>query len=303
MARIWYSTSHSCNTKIRKMMSEAKKTAFTLTSAVHFDDRTALHLTQAFNQESDIASLLALLFSQLQALCGAHGLIYVNDVLELECRLGKTAHHNAEYNLEYAGEDLGKLTIYFPRPQNEAELQTCEDLLALMFTALKNTVALTLAQQNAAPALIPSDEKEELSKDEKADALILLALDGYAEMVRQASEEWAQILMTSVHTQVKEGLRQADGVYQISDELIAILLPNTSQDQAHAVAEKVRVLVASLHLTGATDGQLTASMGIADAKLAKTAEDVMANAKIALAAARNSGRSSIQLYDASLRAD
>ena len=284
-------------------MSEAKKTSFTITSAVHFDDRTALHLTQAFNQESDVPSLLALLFSQLQALCGAHGLLYKNTDIELEYHLGKTAHHNAEYNLEYAGEDLGNLTIFFPRRQNEAELQTGEDLLALMFTALKNVVALTLAQQNAASALIPSNEAEELSKNEKADALILLALDGYGDMVNQGGEEWAQILMTSVHTQVKEGLRQADGVYQISDELIAILLPNTSQDQAQAVAEKVRILVASLHLTGATDGQLTASMGIADAKLAKTAEDVMANAKVALAAARDDGRSSIRLYDASLSPD
>ena len=288
-------------------MSEAKKTAFTLTSAVHFDDRTALHLTQAFNQENEVPSLLALLFSQLQALCGAHGLIYQNDGIDLECRMGKTAHHNAEYNLQFGDDDLGKLTIYFPRAQNEAELQTSEDLLALMFTALKNVVALASAkqeaQQNAAPALIPSKDVEELSKEEKADALVLLALDGYAEMVTQAGEEWAQILMTSVHTQIKEGLRQADGVYQISDELIAILLPNTSKDQANAVAEKVRILVASLHLTGATDGQLTASMGIADARLAKTAEDVMANAKIALAAARDSGRSSIQMYDASLASD
>lgn len=289
------------------MMSEAKKPAFTLTSAVHFDDRTALHLTQAFNQESEVPSLLALLFSQLQALCGAHGLIYKNDQIDMECRMGKTAHHNAEYNLQFGDADLGTLTIYFPRAQNEAELQTSEDLLALMFTALKNVVALTAAQQeaqqNAAPALIPSQDVQELSKDEKADALVLLALDGYADMVSQAGEEWAQILMTSVHTQIKEGLRQADGVYQISDELIAILLPNTSKDQANAVAEKVRILVASLHLTGATDGQLTASMGIADAKLAKTAEDVMANAKVALAVARDSGRSSIQMYDATLASD
>ncbi len=281
------------------MMATDKKQALTMASAVHFDDRTALHLTQAFNQETDLPALLALLFSQLQALCGAHGVTYDNAALELECRLGRTAHHNAEYNLEYGKDQLGSLTIFYPRRQTEPELQTGEDLVALMFTALRNAVTLLQARQaEPAPQTIPATpDIDELSREEKADTLVLMALDGYSQLVKQSGDEWAQILMTSVHTHVKEGLRQADGVYQISDELIAILLPNTTLTQANQVAEKVRILVASLHLTGAsTEEQLSACMGIADAKLAKTAEDVMAHAKIALAQAKRDGRSTICVY-------
>ena len=106
--------------------------------------------------------------------------------------------------------------------------------------------------------------------------------------------------MNSVHGQIKEGLRQADGVYQISDELIAVLLPNTSRKQATEVAEKIRVLVSSLHLSGGVNDQLTACMGVSDAKLAATAEEVMANAKVALASAQNQGRNTIQAYDEAL---
>ena len=62
-------------------MATDKKQALTIASAINLDDRTALHLTQAFNQETDLPSLLQLLFSQLQALSGAHGLTYGHSAL------------------------------------------------------------------------------------------------------------------------------------------------------------------------------------------------------------------------------
>ncbi len=266
-------------------------------STVHFDDRTALHLTQAFNQESSLQGLLDLVHSQLAALTGAHGLQFTNTELNLDLSLGRKSVHTAEYNLSVEEQMLGTLTLHFPRRQNEQEVQTCEDLISLAFTALRNQIEKTALKA-------PDANTASLSQDEKADALILVSLDGYPEMKQRDGDEWSQILMSSVHTQIKEGLRQADGVYQISDELIAVLLPHTTREQAHEVAEKIRVLVASLHLSGGEDNvvnqQLTATMGISDAKLATTAEEVMANAKTALAVAQDRGRNIIQTYDEKL---
>ena len=271
-----------------------------LTSTVHFDDRTALHLTQAFNQETSLDGLLDLAKSQLMALCGAYGLTFTHQSLDLDLQKGQLARHTAEYNLEAEGQHLGTLTIYFPRHQNEHEIQTCEDLISLAFTALRNQITL-MSLQRSPDQTQPSESASALSNDEKADALVLVALDGYADMKARDGDEWSQVLMSSVHTQIKEGLRQADGVYQITEELIAVLLPHTTRGQAQEVAEKIRVLVASLHLSDAdTDKQLTASMGISDAKLASTAEEVMANAKTALAAAKDQGYNTIQTYDEAL---
>ncbi|MEQ8689390.1 MAG: diguanylate cyclase [Pseudomonadales bacterium] len=273
-----------------------------LTTTVHFDDRTALHLSQAFNQETSLEGLLGLIHSQLAALNGIHGLHYAHTDLGLDITLGRRAHHTADYNLAANEQELGTLTLYFPRRQHEAEIQTCEDLLSLAFTALRNHVEkLTLSQ--ASPAA-----EEGLGQEEKADALVLVALDGYQQMRERDGDEWSQIVMSSVHSQIKEGLRQADGVYQISDDLVAVLLPRTTREQAHEVAQKIRVLVASLHLASGRDNadsamaeqQLTVSMGISDAKLASTAEEVMANAKTALTVARDQGRNTIQAYDEAL---
>ena len=269
-------------------------------AAVHFDDRTALHLTQAFNQEESLTSLLALAHTQLTALCGTDGLRFTHESLDTEFLLGHKAGHSAEYNLHINERDLGQLTLFFRRRQNEQEVQTCEDLLALALSALRNQIDLMNATQAAAQDQ-RTDEKS-LADEEKADALVLVTLDGYRDMKPRDGDEWSQVLMTSVHSQIKEGLRTADGVYQIADDLIAVLLPHTSRKQALEVAHKIRVLVASLHLTGAesVDHQLTASMGISDALLAGTAEQVMANAKVALTAAQDQGTNVIQTYDEGL---
>ena len=280
----------------------SKKLDLRATSAVHFDDRTALHLTQAFNQEESLESLLELVMSQLMALCGASGMNYRNDQLQVEVDLGRHGLHQAEYNLSANERYLGVMTIFFPRRQNEPEIETCEDLLALAFTALRNRVDIVemTSDQTVPTADIATKAEANLTQQDQADTLILVALDDYQPMREQGGDEWSQILMSAVHTHIKEGLRNADGVYQIADDLIAVLLPNTNREQALEVAGKIRVLVASLHLSGQTaPQQLTACMGIADAAHATTAEEVMANAKTALKKAQTDSRNTVKIFDGS----
>ncbi|NOX52764.1 MAG: diguanylate cyclase [Gammaproteobacteria bacterium] len=273
-------------------------------NTVHFDDVTALHLSQAFNLESDLQHLLALMLSQLKVLCGVHGLHYQHSALDTQYMLGSKTHHSAEYNLEFSGIDLGTLRLLFPRRQREQEIETAEDLLSLAFTALRNAVTLAMLQnriplQTAAPTNTTQDE----SREDKSDTLILVRLDHYDSICSNDGGEWAQTLMTSVRQQIEQGLRQADGIYQIDENTIAVLLPLTTLDQAHEVALKVRVLVASLHLSAVdVTHQLTACMGISDAKHVSCAEDVMANARTALAAALMQGNNQIEIFNPSVEA-
>lgn len=212
-------------------------------------------MTQAFNQEETLKGLLELAHTQLTALCGTDGLRFTHESLDTEFLVGHQAVHAAEYNLNVNERDLGQLTLFFRRRQNEQEVQTCEDLLALALSALRNQIDLLKATQTLNPGPSPDPNQaggeKSLADEEKADALVLVTLDGYRDMKSRDGDEWSQVLMTSVHGQIEEGLRQADGVYQIADDLIAVLLPHTSRKQALEVAHKIRVLVASLHLTGA----------------------------------------------------
>ncbi|MEE4281824.1 MAG: diguanylate cyclase [Pseudomonadales bacterium] len=282
-----------------------------------FDDRTALQLTQAFGQEAELEPLLALLFAQQRATAEVRGLRYVYRPLGIDLNYGERADYEGEYNLTFRDLPLGTLTLYFANGQNEQSIQTCEDLVSLAFTSIRNAVT-TLKLRNK-PQGINSAERAALatvntprekhdtapgssqSGEARHDALILLGLDHFPTIQSRDGEEWAQVLMSSVHEQIREGLRSADGVYHIGDDLIAVLLPNTSSEQAEQVAKKIRTLVASLHLRGdPKTEQLTACMGLADATHAKTAEDVMSHAQCALAAARAQGSNQILYYQPEL---
>jgi diguanylate cyclase (GGDEF)-like protein len=136
-----------------------------------------------------------------------------------------------------------------------------------------------------------------LLKPGNDDMLVLVGLDGLSETRARDGAQWAQTLVQSMQTQIREGLREADGVFQIEDELLAVLLPRTTADAAAEVATKLRVLIAGLHLKdGAITTQLTACMGIAGTKDASSAEGVLSDARTALKRAQAEGSNSIAFH-------
>ena len=291
-------------------MTDQNQTAKTQGAAnvVYFDDRTALQIAQAFNQETELPELLDLLFGQLQAMTETRGLRFAYKPLGIDLNLGERDRHSAEYNLTFRDTPIGTLTLFFAMKQHEQSIQTCEDLVSLAFVSLRNAVTL-LELRTQQPREITTELTEEeaahvaevtafpTSKEANSDALVLVALDDYERIKSRDGEEWAHVLMSSVHEQIQAGLRAADGVYHINDDLIAVLLPNTNLAQAEAVAKKVRLLIASLHLRGDDLGQqLTACMGVADATAAGTAEEVMDRARSALARAKAEGANQIEVY-------
>ncbi len=290
-------------------MTDQNQTAKTTgtASVVYFDDRTALQIAQAFNQETELPELLDLLFGQLGAMTETRGLRFVYKPLGIDLNLGSRERHSAEYNLTFRDTPIGTLTLFFALTQHEQSIQTCEDLVSLAFVSLRNAVTL-LELKNQPQEISTELTKEEAehvaevtafptSKEANSDALVLVALDDYEQILARDGEEWAHVLMSSVHEQIESGLRAADGVYHINDDLIAVLLPNTNLAQAEAVAKKVRMLIASLHLRGDDlSQQLTACMGVADATAAGTAEEVMDRARSALARARAEGSNQVEVY-------
>lgn len=274
---------------------------------VYFDDRTALQIAQAFNQETELPELLDLLFGQLTAMTETRGMRFEYKPLGIDLNMGSRERHSAEYNLSFRDTPVGTLTLYFAMKQHEQNIQTAEDLVSLAFVSLRNAVTV-LELRNQPQEIsteLTAEEAEHVANvtalpgtgEAKTDALLLIALDDYASIKDRDGEEWAHILMSSVHEQIESGLRSADGVYHISDDLIAVLLPNTTLSQAEEVAKKVRTLIASLHLRGdELSQQLTACMGVADATAAGAAEEVMDRARSALARAQQEGSNQIEVY-------
>ena len=260
----------------------------TTQSIRYFEPDVALNLVQAFHRHLQLQPLLELFFTQAQAIVQAVGVHYRNPTSGIDLFLAEEGRHTASYNLSFQDENLGELVCHFSRRVNEETLETAEDLIALLMSALRNALRFRAAAQGQGGSM-PLTGEASLTPGGN-DSLLLLKLDGFDEVLARDGKAWAQTLLKSVHTQLSEGLRTADAVFQIDDQTLAVVLPQTSWQRAEEVAAKLRVLVASLHLKdGEVTQQLTACMGIAGTADAASAEEVLTRARQALEAAQGQG--------------
>ncbi|MEZ5557146.1 MAG: diguanylate cyclase [Pseudomonadales bacterium] len=276
----------------------------TAESVQFFDSTVALSLVQAFHRHLDLERLLQIFWGQASALVQATGLRYRNPELGLEFDLGTTGRHTASYNLTYQEQRLGELLFRFQRRVDEDTLATAEDLIALVMPAIKNALAYYAACRQAQPrdpaarpggADLPVAAAAEPPPND--DTLLLVGLDGFNDIRRQDGEAWAQTLISTVQEQLRDGLRDADSVFQIDEGVLAVLLPRTSEAAALDVAAKVRILIGGLHLkNGSLSNQLTACMGIASAGRGNDAAAVLRHARRALDEARREGSNCVHVY-------
>jgi len=262
-----------------------------------FDHSVALSLVQAFHRHLDLNRLLEVFWSQSDAVFQASSLRYRNSDQNIEEHFGSDDRHSASYNLTYQNEKLGELMFTFARRVDEDTLATAEDLIALVMPAVKNALAYRSACRTADLARAQPAEKTGAKMMDTDDGLLLLGIDGFHEIRQRDGEAWAQTLVETVQSQLQEGLREADSVFQIDDGLLAVLLPRTTRTDALGVAAKVRVLIGSLHLRDAqVTSQLTACMGIACTRDAETADQVLQQARTALQEARDAGSNSVRIF-------
>ena len=277
----------------------------------HIDTATADALQQAFQEINALQPLLRLLFTQMRTLCQTSGLHFRQTASNIDLLFGQECAHHASYKLQFRGEYLGELTRYYKQPQRELDIETGEDLISLALLSLRNCVLMyeedsqadlvTTAGLSHAEQIALSEQLSPRSPAERGthphDVLMLIGLDNLEAITAAGGTIWRDSIVRATFEQVSEGLRSADSVYLIGDDLIAVLLQNSSLAQARQVTRKVRTLISSLHLQdNHVEEQLTAGIGICSAKDAVSADDVLFNARTALAHARAAGRNQDRIY-------
>jgi diguanylate cyclase (GGDEF)-like protein/PAS domain S-box-containing protein len=98
----------------------------------------------------------------------------------------------------------------------------------------------------------------------------------------------------------REALRAGDLVARIGGEEFAVLLPQTQNDGAFVVGEKIRASVEAdrqPHRASTSGSYLTVSVGVATLRDAEGLEDFVAKADTALYAAKKTGRNRVVNFD------
>ena len=149
-----------------------------------------------------------------------------------------------------------------------------------IMTALANALVvheLTAKERN---------KKAKKAKANQEDALILIRLTGI-EMIRTAhGSATSQAMTDQLQKHLGNKLREADGIFQIDDDHLAVLLPRTTKEGAQRVANKVEVLVNSMPFDNPSLREhLSATIGISTTNGASSAEAVLKEARSALSEA------------------
>ncbi len=281
-----------------------------------FSSDEALALVQSFHRQMRLRDLLELFHNEAQTLLPIVGMHYHNSAGLATFTVGDDSAYYVNFRAHWHNNQcLGEVYFYFETQQEDLIVSMAEDLVALVASPLHNAIVHEHALSAVAvgtdiiPEVNPNDElvtmesantlpftMVEAPDDSRSDTLLLIGLDSYQSILQSNGVAWAQAVLQSVQDQVRAGLREADGLFQIDDGLLALLLPRTGHEAATAVAEKVRELINDLHLTAEAEAdRLTACMGIAISRDADSAETVLERAEWALAKARGQGPGAVHV--------
>jgi len=164
------------------------------------------------------------------------------------------------------------------------KLATTDDL-----TGLFNRRSFTVAAER---------EVEHARITEQPLSLLLLDVDQFKVINDTHGHEIGDQALQHLASMLQTVTRTGDLAARVGGEEFAILLPNTSVRQAHALAERLCQQLSERAIEGVQPTRLTVSVGVAarDADVA-TLNDLLRRADIALYAAKKQGRNRVEIYD------
>lgn len=185
----------------------------------------------------------------------------------------------------------GNLELAYDLEQSirNAEISARTDVL----TGLNNRRAFF----DTAPSLLKQCYKKELPA-----SIVMFDIDHFKKINDEYGHAGGDAALQHVAELLKNKLRRSDISCRFGGEEFAMLLPNTTLDEAVVTAEKIRELIASSPVVySRKDIPIAASFGVAD--LGETIDEVLNNADTAMYRAKKGGRNLVRAHAAKRSSD
>lgn len=128
-------------------------------------------------------------------------------------------------------------------------------------------------------------------------AMLMIDLDHFKKVNDTYGHQQGDVVLQSTSGEIKAHLRQYDSASRFGGEEFALLLPETTLDEAVIVAERLRQGICNLQFSGSiSDLKISASFGVAAIphKNIKSTEDLIRLADDALYRAKDNGRNRVE---------
>ena len=136
------------------------------------------------------------------------------------------------------------------------------------------------------------------ARDNLATCLLMIDVDHFKKFNDEYGHLAGDKVLVSVGECIKRPLRPNDLVARFGGEEFSVLLPETSLENAVAIAERLRERVSEA-IPGRIDGKelpkVTVSIGIAEYKRGESLESLFASADVALYHAKKAGRNCVRV--------
>ena len=268
--------------------------------------RKALEITQSLQTSLDPTRLIEIFSMDAGTLIVHQGLLYRNDDLDLEVKLGRKARHSCTYNLNIGDEPLGKLTFRRDRKFTGTETESIEQLLCSLLYPLRNALlyqdALQLAQKDPLTgicnrAALDEMMQRELSHARRQDsncAMIILDIDHFKNINDKYGHIIGDCALKGIANMMATCKRDGDLLFRYGGEEFVVLMRDTDEDGALLLAERIRRYIenTSCNCSGA-ELYMTASMGISVLQENDSPVSLFARADQALYSAKRNGRNQV----------
>lgn len=267
----------------------------------------ALGLSRALQTSLDPLRLVDLFSDHVQGFVAHDGMLYRNDALDIQHRLGGQARHRCTYTLNIGDEPLGELVFCRSSKFTMAETALMEDYLCYILYPLRNALlyqtALNLAQKDPLTGVYNRAALDETLQREIGFSrrqagplsLVILDIDNFKSINDRYGHIIGDCVLKAVAASIQDCMRSADQLFRYGGEEFVVLMRDTSAKGACLLAERIRKTVEQLpcHCSGA-DIPVTLSAGVSTLREEDTALSLFDQADQALYMAKDRGRNQVR---------